>query len=417
MAIYGSRGARATKKARSKKKIGTRTPSPKKTKKVAKRGAQKKPKKVAKRGTRKKSIPSLRGTRAKTAASKQAEKVVRKKRKLRKKAAPVKKRAKAAAGPKKRLAAPVKRARRVTKAVAKTRTLAGSKKRKPVAKTKAAAKKAIPSLRGVRTKKFAKAKPKAAAKKPIPSLRGAQKKKRPTTRQGRLLAKIARLEKKLDKKLDKDIKSLVALQQVTRGRGKKSPAKKAVLKRRISNERIEASAAIANVPQTGVRFQKFTDDTFERMKKRFPKLLGIATIKGQTPKRPRLSRRVNSKRFKGEQRRVSVGKILTPGLIPTILYKVDHAAKKMSGTFALWAAKLAFSGFGERLIGSANQILRADDPDARYFQAAGWDTTGIFQSFRGMRDSLEGMLEDYAGTLRTVVYLHFIELRNVSRKT
>ena len=413
MAIYGSRGVRATKKARPKKKIGTRTPSPKKTKKVAKRGTQKKPKKVAKRGAQKKPVP----TRKKTPASKQAEKVVCKKRKLRKKAAPVKKRAKAAAGPKKRLAAPVKRARRVTKATAKTRTLAGSKKRKPVAKTKAAAKKAIPSLRGARTKKFAKAKPKAAAKKPIPSLRGAQKKKRPTTRQGRLLAKIARLEKKLDKKLDKDIKSLVALQQVTRGRGKKSPAKKAVLKRRISNERIEASAAIANVPQTGVRFQKFTDDTFERMKKRFPKLLGIATIKGQTPKRPRLSRRVNSKKFKGEQRRVSVGKILTPGLIPTILYKVDHAAKKMSGTFALWAAKLAFSGFGERLIGSANQILRADDPDARYFQAAGWDTTGIFQSFRGMRDSLEGMLEDYAGTLRTVVYLHFIELRNVSRKT
>ncbi len=157
------------------------------------------------------------------------------------------------------------------------------------------------------------------------------------------------------------------------------------------------------------------------MRKRFRSILDKAYATNQLPTpTKRLPRKVDSRENVGEQVRVRIHRILSPDSVEDVLYRVDQAARRLSGAFAIWYASASFATFGERLVGSGIKLLRLDPDDedaslAPNFHTS-FDNTGVWPTRQGMMEALRTMLEDYAGSLRTTIYLLHVKIMNFSRR-
>jgi hypothetical protein len=153
---------------------------------------------------------------------------------------------------------------------------------------------------------------------------------------------------------------------------------------------------------------------------RFRELQRHQRASHQTPNTPD-ERQIDSYENIGEQRYVRVERILDLRNVEQILYKARAVAKKLVGSFKLWYATCTFSGFGDRLFASGVRMLDVSKlvgstEKAELFQAEGYDNTGVWNSRHGMLIALEGLLESYAATPRTIVWLHGILIKNFDRK-
>ena len=405
MAIYSRKKTRATKKRRGRPTSNLPTAREPKRRAVV-RPARKVAKRAAKSPVKKKRAAVA----AKARSRRPAKKVVVKKR--------------AAAAPKKRAVTPKKPAA-AKKAVAPKKAVAAKKPvaKKPAAK-KAAAKKPV-AKKAVTPKKAAakKAAPKkvtrkkavtATPKKPVaPKKTAAAKKQAAKKRTTRQLAKELETVKGQLRRLRK--RELAA-----RGTSKESAEKRSMRARKkaIQERRAKRAVAIEKLPRATTRAENLSRlENYRRMRKRFWDLYREAQRLDQIPEaRKRLPPRIDSVRNIGEQRRIRIKRLLRPEVTTYILDRVDAAARTMSGQYSTWLASISFSSLGERLVGYGTKVLDTKDPDARFFQTQGFDSTGLFESYVAMMDALQRKLEDYASSPRTVVYVHFVKLMNFDRK-
>jgi hypothetical protein len=286
------------------------------------------------------------------------------------------------------------------------------KKKSKVASTKKVVKVRAKRTRLARPKKTAAKKPKAAKKRAVHPRRAAKtiiksKKRRPLTKKQR----VARATKAAQTRAAK----LWVAQQKARGQAKRSGAQKKarVAKKALEQDRLKRSLIIEDLPRATPKERKKSAETYwDRVSRKFRPLLREAQRTGQTPSSKRQPRRVDSRQRIGEQRMVRINRVLTSASVEDILYRVDRVGRTMSGLYSVWWADVGFSGLGERLFGSGNVILKSNDPDARAFQAQGYDSSGVWNTYQGMLQALERVLEDYATTPRSVVYVHYVRVQN-----
>lgn len=236
----------------------------------------------------------------------------------------------------------------------------------------------------------------------------------------RIRRQKARVEAEADK--------LRKLEAKARGKGKRSPQKKRVRKQRkkLEEQRKKDALLTADKPRkTPAERRESQAEEQKRRRRRFRELLNHALETGQTPRgqddkrrpRKRTPRRIDSRDNIGEQRLVRVRRIVTLDAVEEIVYRVDRVATQMSRRYRIWSGRLDMSGFGEKLFGSNATVLdKPGDPDATFFVAATWDSTGAWATYPGFLDALRSVLESYADMPATVVYLHSILIMNYDRK-
>lgn len=278
------------------------------------------------------------------------------------------------------------------------------------------------------TKKRSVIKPKRAK---IRVKKGASKKKRSTIRvskKGSKKKSVKKKSKKISKaelqkevnRLQKELEKLRNIQEIAVGEKKKSPKKRRSQKIQVELEekRLTQDLKLQNIPVFSSKQTLETrEEIWARMRKRFWALLNAAKKSGQLPKAGRARVEVNTRLNIGEEIIVRINRLVNPSTIEQILYEVRNKIKKLSGDYSIWWSSLAFTGFGERLIGSKPRILDIpNDPDARFFQTEGWDNTGVWNSEQGMVSKLEDILNDYASSARTIIYLNFVRVMNFDRK-
>jgi hypothetical protein len=288
--------------------------------------------------------------------------------------------------------------------------------KRPKAKPKAAPRKVVPR----------KAKPKAAPhpkrpKRPEAKPKAAPRPKRPKhpKRPKKITHAILARE---NRRLRKEIAGLVPAEQAARGTPKRGQQKAAIRrrKRELARERAE-QIFLGREPREEISDKKkraLREADWERRRKRFRELFRRAEKAGQLRKRTRTPRRVISRENVGEQRMIRIDRILTSDLVADVLYQVDRAMRTMTGSYDLWLAKIVFASLGDRLFGSGNRLLSTspDDPDEAWFTAQGFDSTGAWNSYAGMRERLEDVLDDYAATPRNIVLIQDVKLMNFSKR-
>lgn len=301
------------------------------------------------------------------------------------------------------------RAKRISKKkiVAKSKKLLAKKKKilskksssKKSTKKKSSFKK--PSKKVTRKKKISKKTSKKVTKKP-------SKKK--------LQHEISTLESQL--------KKLRKAQKDARNEPKKSVVRKKLRTRKkaIADRRTERALVLQNLPhKTKREEERSKEDIWDRMRGRFRSLLEYAEKSGQTPKTRRIPRKVNSRINEGEQRIVRIRRVVTDNSVEPILYKIERVIQSLKGGFRLWYSLLSFSGLGERLFGSGNRTLEMPknelDLDSMFFQSEGYENTGIWNSYQSMLQKIRDILEDYASSKRTIIYLHHVKVMNFNRKS
>lgn len=302
----------------------------------------------------------------------------------------------------------------VKKKVARARARASKKSARRVVPKAAAKKRKSVVRRPVPKKRARKPLPKKRARKLVSKKRVKKPVPKPTKRERRVRAK----------KIVRQVDARTQRQQKARGEPRKSPIRNSLREeaKRIEEERIELAFAEHNLKHgTGPEKRESLQENWLRLRKRWPELFKYAIRTDQTPRVRRLARTIDSEDNYGEQRMVRINRILTPGVIEQIMYKIEQTAAKFNGVYDIWYANMDFSGLGEKLFGSGNVVLKmrpedGDDPDALFFQAQGHDNTGVRRSREAMLLQLESMLDDYATTPRTLVYLHHVKIMNFNRK-
>lgn len=297
------------------------------------------------------------------------------------------------------------KARKPAKKRTGTRTKPPEAKAKTIGSPRAKAqKKAKPSSR----KRPSARKPKKAS----PKKRTRVKAKKKTSTRSKIAAQNKRLKAQLEK-LRKE-------QAKLRGKSKKSRARQKAEKEEklIIKTRVKRALKTEQLPTgTPAQVETSREQNWQRMRPRFRSLFNFAKKSKQLPKSGRARRKIDNYRNIGEERVEQVNRILSPETVQDILYFIDQTARKIKGNYSLWYANLIFSAFGDRLVGSKPRILNMpNDKDARFFQTEGYDNTGIWNTYDGMYDRLEKMLEDYANSPRTVVFLHHVRIMNFDRK-
>ncbi len=120
----------------------------------------------------------------------------------------------------------------------------------------------------------------------------------------------------------------------------------------------------------------------------------------------------------GDRRYLRIAKVLDVTVIEEIMYRAKKAAFALPGRYKRWWARLDLAGMGDHLFGSGQRMLEIDDPgtwgDA--FQVSTFDSTGIWNTRESMLVKLEQMLEHYAATPSTIVFLQGLSIRNYSGK-
>lgn len=230
-----------------------------------------------------------------------------------------------------------------------------------------------------------------------------------------------------EKKTKERVKAIVDAQQKARGKRRTSRAKKQieVEERALERARLEA-AVVTEEPspkkrRTTSQRHRIRSDVRAQMFDQFERLLEHAQKTDQLPGRER-SGPFESRENIGDQRYVRIDQILDATSVETILYKVRAAAKKLPGRYPVWYSRLDISGMGDRLFASGQRMLdtsglQGDRSYAEFFQTQGYDSTGIWNTRQSMLVRLEHMLEEYAATPRTIVYLQGIRVRNFDKKT
>lgn len=274
-----------------------------------------------------------------------------------------------------------------------------AKKRKTV---KVAAKK--------RARKTSLYKPTRPSKKPSKKKPLKKAAKKPSTRTARKKQKPARSTKKLTRQLA----------SIRQAEQKKAPKKKRkAAKRAFERARTDAALTIHRLPT--LSRNAGANALWNARRDKFRKFLGIATATKQMPARERLRVAFNFRMTFGHQRRVMVRRVLTPSNVEQILYKVDQKLQRFAGRFPLWSAYLTASAYGEKLFGSGAKTLELSpdnepDEDAIFFQAQGFESTGVWRTLEGMRGKLRSLLEEFAEAERTIVYVWWIIIRNFDFK-
>lgn len=229
-------------------------------------------------------------------------------------------------------------------------------------------------------------------------------------------------------RVEAEAEKLRKLQEKARGKAKRSRQKKRVRKqrRKLEEQRKKDALVTADKPRkTPAERRESAAEEQKRRRRRFRELLNHALETGQTPRgqddkrrpRKRTPRRIDSRDNIGEQRLVRIRRIVTLDAVEEIVYRVDRVAGGMSRRYRIWSGRLDMSGFGEKLFGSNATVLqKPGDPDATFFVAATWDSTGAWATYPGFLDALRGVLESYADMPATVVYLHSILVMNYDRK-
>lgn len=215
-------------------------------------------------------------------------------------------------------------------------------------------------------------------------------------------ADVARRQRQLDK-LEAE------RQKNRRKRGSKNRPTKADVKERRKN-----------VEEQGKKeFERKKRKTRRPIEEEFERLLEIAREKNQLPKLPPQDKRHHRYRTEfteGQKLGVVVNDYVNEETVEEILYNIEQQAKRMpESIWPLWMARFDFTFMGERLIGYGMRVLVDPDPMASTFYTQGVDSTGAWNSKRGMMLRLRSELEELASEQNTVVYLNHVVLQNFKR--
>ena len=294
----------------------------------------------------------------------------------------------------------------------KKRTRAVPKKRArvlgPKKRTRAASKKPVPKKRiQVAPKKRAQVAPKKRA-------RAAPKKARAKAKTK------AQLQREL-RAVNSQLEKLRKLEQKARHEPKRSPVRTRVRRRKKEIEEARAKRALVTqgLPRsTPAEIRESREDNAARMRRRFREKFTLSKQTGQLPRMARVPRRVDNQHNIGETRQVRIMRILSPDAVEDVLYRINRVGVTMTGVYPIWHAKIVFSGLGDRMLGSGGKVLeiKGADADDQFFQTEGFDSSGVWPTYLGMMNSLKTLLEGYAETPNTIVYLHYVKLLNFSRK-
>jgi hypothetical protein len=141
----------------------------------------------------------------------------------------------------------------------------------------------------------------------------------------------------------------------------------------------------------------------------FDRLFEIAEKTGQLPDIDYDSTRIFSKKTVGQKKMVRIGSLVTEETVEEILYKVNQAAKRLSGR-RIWLATTISSSLGDRSAGGSGQrVLNSADPFAFKFQPEQYDSTGVHNTRDQMMGAFERLLNEWADSdQRSLVYLHSV---------
>ena len=284
----------------------------------------------------------------------------------------------------------------------KTRAKAGAKKaRAKKARAKAGAKKARAKAGAKKPAAKKKTRAKAGAKKPSAAAR-----------------ELERYRKKLEASEKKRLRLEEKLRAGGARPGKRSGRKEKFRieqeKRLLAQEKEQKELEAYGAPKAPKREARKLREA--ELHASWAKLYEEAKRTGQLPKADGRRTRVNSRRYYGEKRIVQVGEFLDDATIEEIMYKVDQAYKKMSGTYALWLGLIDFSALGDDILGYRNRLLVSLQPFASSFTVENVETTGLFFDFMTVRQKIRSFLEDALSYTHSLIFINYIELWNASRK-
>ena len=284
-------------------------------------------------------------------------------------------------------------------------------------------KQVTPTKRLGKKRKPSKPAPKAAPAKPAPKAAPAKKRKlsKPAPKAA---PKAAPAKKRKPSKAAPSVDALVRAQQKARGKTPGSRARRQLRTEtnQLEKERLERALEAQRLPQRTPAERRYARETLRgKMLADFKRLLEHAKKTNQLPERE-VSGKYDSYGNIGERRYVRVGRVLDDSSVEEILYKCREASKRLSGRFGIWWARVDLAGLGEQLFASGQRMLDVtgmediDRVTSKFFQTQGFDSTGVWNTRQSMLVKLEELLEKYAATPSTVVYLHGVSIRNFEGK-
>lgn len=265
-----------------------------------------------------------------------------------------------------------------------------------------------------KTKKRRIAKPKAAPRK----RRVVRKKAPPKKRAARKVVRKKALPKK---RATRKLKAAPKKRRVVR-KPKALPKKRKALRKPKPKPKVppkKRRPVVRKPPKVPPR--KPPVDRIRRERKRIKDLVEKARKRKQIRRRKRLPKRIpQSKRIDdGEQRLISVERVVTPENVFDIMHRIEGVVFGMSHAFQIWYASLELSTLGQKLIGYGQHVLNSDeldeDEEGNIFMPVAFDSTGVWTTEKGMMQALEDKLEDYASERTTVVLLHYVKVMNFDR--
>jgi hypothetical protein len=277
------------------------------------------------------------------------------------------------------------------------------------------------------SKKRAAARPKKRAAAKRKKLTPAQKAAE-TRRKNRLAKERAEAEKKRKRseaakraaetrRKNREAEKERARQKLERERRARERARAAMLAelQRKEEERRKKEQERLRKEQEKLKRREYEDQQ-ESARGAFEEVLEDLKRKKKIREPDRRKRRINTQNTSGQQRHVEVNLSVTEADVEQILYLVDRKVSAMAGTFPIWMASLSLASVGDRRVGSGKTVLNLGKGPQREIQVEAFESTGVRLSRRGMMDALEDLLLDFAAEESTLIFCHYVVVKNYANK-